>query len=244
MTQLTPSDVLAYGAKLNGVVATNGIAMFGKRFQFIGAGPYVNDDLACLLPDGASVINEQSTEPTDWVILGREGLFQDNLRNATFRNGSSTAYLSQEGFLDLILFGNDWWKVLTSRLNTEALNHPGLSFLKTLASFKWPGTDAVEASGSSGDQEYAQTSALRDLGYHTGRSEAERWAVLEGAVPRLGLADVAGHIASMARRFKRQRDGAQRFERAISIWEADLQRLKLEYYDGGFGWPSTDLPGS
>ena len=244
LTQLTISDVVAYGAKLNGVVSTNGLAMFGKRVQFIGTGPYVNDDLACLLPDGASVIDEQSTEPADWIILGREGLTVVNLENATLRNSSSTSYLSQEGFLDLILFGNDWWKVLTSRLNTEALNHPGLSFLKTLASFKWPGTDAVEASGSSGDQEYAQTSALRDLGYHTRLSAPRRWAVLEVAVPKLGLSNVAGHIAAITKQRKRQRGGAHRFRVAIAKWEADLEKLKETYYRGGFYWPSTYVAAS
>ena len=86
-------------------------------------------------------------------MLGREGLTTVNLENATLRNSSSTSYLSQEGFLDLILFGNDWWNVLTSRLNAAALNHPRLLFLKTLASFKWPGTDAVEASNNSEEQE-------------------------------------------------------------------------------------------
>ena len=244
MTQLTTVDVLAYSAKLNRGVATHGILMFNKKFQFLGTGPYVNENLAYLLPDGANVIDEQSTEPADWVILGREGLTTVNLENATLRNSSSTSYLSQEGFLDLILFGNDWWNVLTSRLNTAALNHPWLLFLKTLASFKWPGTDAVEAGGSSGDQEYAETSALRDLGYHTGLSSPRRWAVLEVAVPKLGLSDVAGHIAAITRRSKRQRGGAHKFRVAIAKWEADLEKLKETYYRGGFYCPSTYVAAS
>ena len=61
MTQLTTADVIAYVAKLNSGVAARGILMSNKRFQFLGTGPYVNENLAYLLPDGATVIDEQST---------------------------------------------------------------------------------------------------------------------------------------------------------------------------------------
>lgn len=83
---------------------------------------------------------------------------------------------------------------------------------------------------------------LHRLGYNvTDLNDTGRWEVLkQRAVPTLGLREVVDTIAGLIRTRRLQRFGSYTYQKAIERWESDLRRLKIEYYEGDFPWPSTD----
>ena len=157
------------------------------------------------------------------------------------------SFLPQEGFLDELLFGHDWWHTDVEWLNAVLQYHPGLQYVKSLETFPWPSTEAEESTSvGESEVEYQTETRLYQLGYKiTGRSRSERWRILKNkAVPELGLEKVAGTISSHCRTRKRQRGGRSKYAHAIAEWEHDLVCLKREFYSNHrprFNWPSSDL---
>jgi hypothetical protein len=94
-----------------------------------------------------------------------------------------------------------------------------------------PSTETEEVSYSRPSKlELAEKSDLRKLGYHTNISNYERRKILtEKAVPHLGLQTVINKLSGFIYYRKRQKGGAKKYERAISIWESDIEFLKKTY---------------
>ncbi|MDP9477111.1 MAG: hypothetical protein M3R38_15755 [Actinomycetota bacterium] len=217
---------------------------------FSGQGPYGVEDLTRLLP--AEVRRFEHKEAprgiaADVLVLGRRGFSPDAVQAAIRKRGARLRILPQEGFVDEVLFGRDWWKDHVDRLNAVLEHHPGLRYVRSQETFRWPNTDAPESVGEVRPESYdfRPETELHVLGYRiTGRTREQRWRVLVTvAVPRLGLKEVAETIAGHCKGRKRQRNGRERFSYAIAEWEHDLDRLKRELYPGHrprFAWPTAD----
>jgi hypothetical protein len=173
------------------------------------------------------------------------------LSEAASRELPPPRFIPQEGFLDEILFGHDWWAECTYMLNSALEYHAGLQIAHDLhvgpAPFPWPSIEADEGTGdgSAGEDGFAPETALHALGYRiTGQTRAARWRVLDDdAIPALGLQQVVETIASHVRLRKSQRDGRFRYRHAITEWEHDLARLKAERWAKltyRFPWPSLE----
>lgn len=228
----------------------------GRLIAFTGSCPYLPSDLARLLPPDSEVDlgeGEQSLDLVDLVVVGQAGYDEERMRDwLDASDPGSIRFLPQEGFLDELLFGYDWWKHPELGLDDALEYHQGLQFAKSLADerlqpdFRWPGTDDPDDASSRSGSSLQEATELHRLGYRiTGLTRRERWDVLcREAVPRLGLCRVAWTIAGHVRLRQQQADGGARYAHAIGEWEHDLERLKATYYDPpggprhhGFEWP-------
>ena len=219
--------------------------MSGKTVQFIGTNPFAINDLQGLLPPDATVVVDEAVDEPDFVVLGVEDFDEEQISAAVDARLEGTSFLPQDGFLDLVLFGYDWWTDHVNLLNRSRDSHPGMRYLHSLQSFRWPGTEAPESLGTTDSEgEFKSETDLLKLGYKiSGMSRPERWLILSAvAVPRLGLEEVARTISNHIRLRKTQVGGAEKYAYGIGEWEYDLARLRSTYYlgsDADFHWPST-----
>ncbi len=90
------------------------------------------------------------------------------------------------------------------------------------------------------DFNFKDHSELYQVGYRiTGINREQRWDLLNNsAIPKLGLYKVVCIIASHLKNRKNQPNGHIKFKNAITEWEYDLGRLKKEYHNSNFNWPS------
>ncbi|SDN76397.1 hypothetical protein SAMN05518871_107156 [Psychrobacillus sp. OK028] len=78
------------------------------------------------------------------------------------------------------------------------------------------------------------------MGYQiTDSTKVKRWTILQEAVSAMGLKKVVYIIVGNVKLRKGQKTGSKKFRYAISEWEYDLQRLKVNYYKNDFKWPNT-----
>ena len=240
-------SVIEYMARLASLVAPHALKLSGKTIQFIGTEPFNVGDLEGLLPSDATVVIDEPVDEPDIVVLGTDDFDEGQISAAVDARHDETSFLPQDGFLDLVLFGYDWWVDYVNLLNQSRESHPGLRYLHSLQSFRWPGTEAPESDGTGGSGgEFQPETPLRKLGYQiTGSTRTGRWLILSAtAVPRLGLEDVVRTIAGHIRRSKSQVGGEEKYRSAIGEWEHDLSRLRLTYFrgaTGNFRWPSIDI---
>ena len=238
-------SVIEYTERLASLVAPNALAMSGKTVQFIGSEPFTIVDLQGLLPSDVTVVINKPVDEPDIVVLGTNNFEEEQISAAVNARHKGTSFLPHDGFLDLVLFGYDWWTDVVELLNRARDSHPGMIYLHSLKSFRWPGTDAIESTGTTDSEgDYKLETDLHKLGYKiTGSTRTGRWLILSAtAVPRLGLEDVVRTIAGHIRRSKSQVGGEEKYRSAIGEWEHDLARLKSTYYQGSsenFYWPST-----
>jgi hypothetical protein len=212
--------------------------------QFIGTNPFAIDDLQGLLPPDVTVVVDEPVDEPDFVVLGVEHFEEEQISTAVDARHDGTSFLPQDGFLDLVLFGYDWWTDYVDLLDQSKDWHPGMRCLHSLQSFRWPGTTAPESEGTGESEgDFQRETDLHKMGYQiSGLTRSRRWQVLTVAVPRLGLEDVAGTIANHIRLRKAQVGGADKYSNAIGEWEHDLARLRSTHYTGAranFRWPST-----
>jgi hypothetical protein len=253
----------------------------GNKICFTGAGPFINSDLMSLLPDhvnahdlGEHPLEDDDDDHTDYsdirfFILGQSEYDEDEIKAYVRYAEDRAAFLPQEGFLDLILFGYDWWhgetiededsEDLIEELNAVLEYHAGLQYVKSLEDdldWEWPSTYAEPSNGNGTDEgEYIEVTDTRKAGYeHWSRgkrlSDRRRRARLRPIVNQyvlqlgrvLPLQEIAETIAGLCKRLKRQ----DRFPTAIKNYENDLAWLKKNYYDRirgkkPFRWPTTDI---
>ena len=233
-------------------IATHAASLSSYTVLFAGGSPYRREDLEALLPAGAHAIgqDEYQSERVDLVVVGT-GCDLEVVERVV-DNTNCPIFLPQEGFLDRVLFGFDWWQTeLAPLLNSYLNRYPGLARAKELADeqgFEWPSQEAPESLTDSvtDDSGFAlETPLRRECKYQiTGLTRVARWNILTTcAVPRLGLQEVAETIANHIRLRKARKGGREMFANAIGEWEWDLTRLKREFYDGHnhrFRWPGTE----
>lgn len=225
-----------------------------QRVVFTGQGPFEPRELAKLIP--TSVVWTMDHGPAagtsfDVIVVGHRGYSRNFIRALLKAGRQPPRFLPQEGFIDELLFGNNWWTGRADLLNKALETHKGLSCAKFFFKpFSWPGTYAAETQGGRNDvAEFRETTPLYDLGYkidgYGKDARQRRWTILtKVALPKLGLREVAYTIARHCRLRKSRKDGRRIYARAIEEWEHDLARLKKEHYDkqrgARFTWPSIE----
>jgi hypothetical protein len=228
--------------------------LVGQTILFSGSDPFEAEDLANLLPDNASWFTDEDAldqlsqdvaVEADLLVIGSNAFSADVIEAAIADAPAELIVLPQEGFLDLLLFGHDWWHVEIGVLNSFLDSHEGLAFAKSLATFEWPSIEAAESTGDSSAGQFRPETQLHRLGYQiTDTTASQRWKTLVNrAVPEMGLQQVAETIAMLVRLRKSQRNGRTRYVNAIAAWEQDLDRLKTEFYPRyrhAFVWPTTE----
>jgi len=232
-------------AKISKAVVGNSLALDDSTVVFLGDDPFTADDLASLLPDGCRTIADTVDSTADFIVVGTDGFDEAQLIDLARSARSDCAFLPHDGFLDLILFGYNWWTDHHQLLEEVALYHPAFKILKALDGFAWPSTYAPETTGGGTTTgEFRSQTELMALGYQiTGMTRPGRWRAIERAVPALRLQLVAETIANNMRSRKSQRDGRHKYRNSIREWTHDLNRLKSKYYVGSasrFRWPSLD----
>jgi len=227
----------------------------GQGLAFTGRDPFSPNDLARLLPSTTVqwIDGVPEGRGVDVVIIGQAGWSVD-LLDLLILLEPAPRFLPQEGFLDELLFGYNWWVDYVAYLDAARSYYPGLQhvYVRSLESapqieWQWPSTEAVETTrGGDDGRDRAEIGELRARGYQiTGLTTRDRWGILVGrCLPDLGLERVAYIIAGLVKNAKRQTNGRIRYQHAIEEWESDLARLKREFYvpeARTFRWPSTEL---
>lgn len=238
-----------YVARLSKLVAPWTLSFLEDTVLFTGNDPFSAEELSGLLSAQVECYEDygapQEAQFTV-VVVGQTDFSKEMIQSVLDRSEVPPSFLPQEGFLDELLFGHDWWGTDVEWLNAVLRYHPGLQYVKSLETFPWPGTEAQESSGAGeSEAEFQTETRLYQLGYRiTGRSRSQRWRILENkAVPDLGLEEVVRTIASHCRTRKRQRGGRTKYAHAIAEWEHDLARLKREFYPyhrPRFVWPQSE----
>lgn len=247
MTRSTPDPAIVAATHVVSKFTDAVLSMWDERIAFTGETPYLVGDLMALLPEPIVAEEEALPEGVTLVVVGMDD-FSEELISDAASLAEPPRFVPQEGFLDELLFGYDWWSDAVDQLNRFLDWHPGLQYVHSLAGeqFEWPSTDAPESAGNgTSSPDYQEQTELRRLGYQiTGLTRAQRWHILtRSAIPKLGLQPVAETIAFNTRLRKRQRSGRTRYAYAIGEWEHDLGRLHSEFYlpaGHAFRWPTTE----
>jgi hypothetical protein len=248
-----PIDALKLASDLVTRIVNNVEPLDGRAVLFTGELPYTIEDLTSLLPDsiaretiGEEDLGSEFEGLRELVVVGRQGFDEDGMEQYVEEYGSAAVFLPQEGYIDFILFGYNWWHTNVDLLDSYLAHNPGLAFARQLAEqgqFRWPSTQAAESSGlEPTDIDFGSETDLRRLGYQiTGLTRAERRRRLQNAVEKLSLSSVVGTIAYHIRMRKSQTGGSEKYRHAISEWESDLAHLKSIYGTSrsGYRWPST-----
>jgi len=85
------------------------------------------------------MVDEPIDKP-DFVVLGVEEFEEEQISAAVDARHEGTSFLPQDGFLDLVLFGYDWRANYIDLLDKWKDRHPGMRYLHSLQSFRWPAT--------------------------------------------------------------------------------------------------------
>jgi len=114
---------LGYLEKMGELLLPRAFAFADQAVLFTGDVPYEAHWLARLLPDDAKVrVDGEDPETTsfDVVVVGRTGFYYDRMRRVLASRKEPCRFLPQEGFLDELLFGRDWWNKETRLLRASA----------------------------------------------------------------------------------------------------------------------------
>ncbi|WP_262176582.1 hypothetical protein [Saccharococcus sp. Marseille-Q5394] len=169
----------------------------------------------------------------------------DNKKTAVFVNKPMIKQIKEEAKPGFILIEGDLKEKNKNKKNNKAslkIITNGGKRLEGVKLFTWPSTEisGKELAPESDSNGLNEKSDLRKMGYQiTDLTREKRWAVLQRAVPALGLRRIAYTIAGFVKMRKGQRNGHKKFRYAIAEWEYDLQRLKNKYYKKDFNWPTT-----
>ncbi len=140
-----------YLAALGRLIVPRAFAFVGRRILFVGHEPFDAEELGNLLPDGVGWY-EQEYAPEEYaadvVVLGRmfpKGLVKSVLSEI---NGSPKV-IPQEGFLDELLFGHDWWSGKRESLQEMVNSHRGLQAARSIGALRPAGIGTAQPAEKS-----------------------------------------------------------------------------------------------
>ncbi len=143
-----------YLAALGRLVVPRAFAFAGRRVLFVGHEPFDAEELGGLLPDGTEWHEQQYApegfEP-DVAVLGRafpEGVVESVLEGT----GRTPKVVPQEGFLDELLFGHDWWTTKREALREMVDSHRGLKAARSIGALNSVGIKALRPVEKIGPQ--------------------------------------------------------------------------------------------
>jgi hypothetical protein len=123
-----------YLAAIGRMVVPRAFLFAERKVLFVGHGPFDPEDIALLMPDSADW-HEHDEAPRDFapdvVVLGREG-FEKGAVKVALEGANTPKVIPQEGLVDELLFGHDWWTEKTGALESLAINHRGLQSARSL----------------------------------------------------------------------------------------------------------------
>ena len=118
-----------YLAAIGRMIVPRAFAFADRKLLFVGHGPFDPEDIAALLPESADW-QEHGAAPEgfvpDVIVLGRDGFEKGAVKAALDSARGSPKLVPQEGLLDELLFGHDWWKEKTQDLEAMVNTHRGL----------------------------------------------------------------------------------------------------------------------
>ena len=125
---------LNYLAAIGRMIVPRAFAFAGQKVLFVGHVPFNAEELGSLLPE-ESEWYEHGYAPDEFVpavvVLGRATYTRDELRAMLRQLDGSPKVLPQEGFVDELLFGHDWWDEEVESLRTLAEQHRGLQIARS-----------------------------------------------------------------------------------------------------------------
>lgn len=118
-----------YLAGIGRMIVPRAFRFAGQELLFVGHLPFHPEELGSLLPEETawyehSYMPEQR-EP-NLVVLGRAGYEQKQLHSLLKDLEGPLKVLPQEGFVDELLFGHDWWGEEAGSLRSMVDQHRGL----------------------------------------------------------------------------------------------------------------------
>ena len=140
------ADQVNYLAALGRLVVPRAFAFVGRKILFVGHEPFDAEDLGGLLPDGTEWYEHQYAPEgfsPDIVVVGRlcpKGLVKGVMEGI----GRSPKVVPQEGFVDELLFGHDWWDEKLDSLQEMAHPHRGLQSARSVGALRPVGMDAPQ----------------------------------------------------------------------------------------------------
>lgn len=133
-----------YLAAIGRLIVPRAFKFAGHKMLFVGQGPFNPEDLALLLPEGAEW-HEYGVGEYDFlpnvVVLGREGFQKGEIRAALDSARESPKVIPQEGLVDELLFGHDWWEEKVTDLQASANTHRGLQSARSQGFLRSVGLD-------------------------------------------------------------------------------------------------------
>lgn len=105
--------------------------------------------------------------------------------------------------------------------------------------FDWATEHILQKEGSLKRYlNFGPDSELEDFGYQVRTlTKEERWAILQNAVPIIGLEKAVDTIANHIMHRKAEENGEQFYAKSIVKWKNDLIYLKKHFYNNEFAWP-------
>lgn len=143
-----------------------------QNVVFSGHGPFESTHLALLLPP-SSLPYHEAVAPVkgsryDVVVVGEKDYSRNANKTICETNARPPRFIPQQGFVDELLFGVDWWNTRVDLLNSYLEHHRGLSYAKFCfeGTFRWPGTQARESTRSKVTElDFRTSTPLFDRGY-------------------------------------------------------------------------------
>ena len=142
-----------YLAAIGRLVVPRAFGFGDHAILFVGHEPFDAEDLGNLLPDGSEWY-ELAYAPKrfspDVVVMGTEGFPADAARSILSRVAGSAKVLPQEGFLNELLFGHDWWTVGSEPLRQFARDHKGMQLARAAGTLAAVGIGASRSADKRG----------------------------------------------------------------------------------------------
>jgi len=124
-----------YLIAMNKLVVPHAFGFVGRKLLFVGRGPFDPRELASLLPEGVEW-HEHGDAPEefapDLLILGRDGFEKGAIKSALKTADGEPKVVPQEGFVNELLFGHDWWGGETELLEAMVNQHRGLQSARAI----------------------------------------------------------------------------------------------------------------
>ncbi len=108
------AEQINYLGLLGKLVVPRAFTFVGQDILFTGNDPFSAEELSGLLPERAYYYMDDDVPEDvsfDLVVVGQTDYSQEAITDAIDRDDEPPRFLPQEGFLDELLFGHDWWNI-------------------------------------------------------------------------------------------------------------------------------------
>ncbi|MBA2781640.1 MAG: hypothetical protein H0T74_01765 [Rubrobacteraceae bacterium] len=133
-----------YLAAIGRLVVPRAFGFTDHKVLFLGYAPFDSEELGGLLPREVQW-HEHDYAPEEFVpdivVLGREGFEKGTIKSVLEDLETPPKIVPQEGFLDELLFGHDWWDDEVEALRTMVNHHRGLQSARSLGALALVGIE-------------------------------------------------------------------------------------------------------